>query len=432
MKYVLILWFALIVTGSLVAQYTVAPVAGSGTQESPYEITSLENLYWITASNDIIPKPNRAARWSSHYIQIDDINASRTANWFEGKGWIPIGFHIDANYLDEIHPDNLPFSGSYNGNGFTIDSLVIYYTIEEDLIDQLNNKNVGLFGYTDNATIENLGITNVRIRAFLFIGGMVGVAVNTTINNCYVTGVISGDSVIGGLVGKQVSSIIKNCHMAGKVNGIMSIGGLVGRQEKSAISTCYNTGYVVGSIRVGGIVGSQEKNSTITKTYNTGEISSSYYNLGGIAGLQLDSKIINCYNTGLINGSQFVGGLTGLQDKSIIRDSYSTSKVTGDWMVGSLAGVVRFSEIINCYWIKRSTGKSLMKGVGGSTTDESITPMTEMKNVEGSAGGEGRTTDEMTFPYAANTYLDWDFNAVWAADFNYDVNHGYPYLIDKQ
>ena len=61
------------VVQSVSAQTAVPPALGNGTSGNPYQISSLENLYWIAADNSVVPNPTQASRWSSAYIQVDDM-----------------------------------------------------------------------------------------------------------------------------------------------------------------------------------------------------------------------------------------------------------------------------------------------------------------------------------------------------------------------
>lgn len=108
--------FFLVLFSILSAQTAIAPAAGDGTFLNPYQITSLENLYWIAANS---------SNWDKYYTQMNDIDAVETFSFFDGKGWKAIG------------NTNNRFTGKYNGKNHTILNLYINRP-EEDL--------VGLFG----------------------------------------------------------------------------------------------------------------------------------------------------------------------------------------------------------------------------------------------------------------------------------------------
>jgi len=89
------------------AQTTSAPTVGNGSPDNPWEIATLENLYWIAASDTEVPDPPRLTRWNAFYLQTAHIDASGTSSWNGGAGWSPIGIFPDMG-----SPENLPFSGS--------------------------------------------------------------------------------------------------------------------------------------------------------------------------------------------------------------------------------------------------------------------------------------------------------------------------------
>ncbi len=113
--------------------------SGGGTEENPYQIETLNDLKSLSESSSC---------WDKNFIQTSDINVTETSGWNSGDGFSPIG------------NDTTKFTGSYDGGGYTIDNL---------FINRPSTDNVGLFGYTDGATIENVGLTSALI-AFVFRG----------------------------------------------------------------------------------------------------------------------------------------------------------------------------------------------------------------------------------------------------------------------
>jgi len=130
-----------------------APAGGDGTSGNPYQIATLNNLYWISVYPD---------EWDKHYIQIADIDASSTATWNGGDGFLPIG----------------DFTGSYNGQDHTIDAL---------FIDRASMGHVGLFGFTNGAEIDGIGVTNADITGDGYVGGLVGWNNNILTHNVNIT-----------------------------------------------------------------------------------------------------------------------------------------------------------------------------------------------------------------------------------------------------
>src|SRR5690606_34902923 len=122
-KITLLFLFAL-AASPLQAQTATAPTLGSGTEASPYQVSNINHLYWISQNT---------SRWSMHYTQTANIDASATSGWDSGAGFTPIG------------NNSVKFTGSYNGGGRTITGLTI---------NRPSTDYVGLFGSTNAATIQ--------------------------------------------------------------------------------------------------------------------------------------------------------------------------------------------------------------------------------------------------------------------------------------
>jgi len=219
----------LAMSASLLAQTETAPSFGDGSSGSPYQISTLNHLYWITQNS---------SDWDKYYIQTANIDAFSTSGW-DNPGFSPIG------------NNSTKFTGSYDGDGYTINGLTIARS---------STHYIGLFGYTDGATIQDLGVTNVNIEGHHWVGALVGKVDNingeidgSTISNCYSTGSVTGNgNYVGGLAGLVLdNSTISNCYSTGSVTG-RYIGGLAGGViGTSTISNCYSTGSVTGAV-VGG------------------------------------------------------------------------------------------------------------------------------------------------------------------------------------
>lgn len=184
------------------------------------------------------------------------------------------------------------------------------------------------------------------------------------------------------------------------VIGSISVGGLAGRNE-GAIDSCYAFGTTSGDSSVGGLAG-----------FSTGTISS-------------------CYAAGSTTGRVAVGGLVGqISRTGSVLNSYARSAVYGSSSVGGLTGQ-NWGTITACYATGSTASATIPVGgltsYNGDTITSSYWDM-ETTGLSTSAGGEDRTTVEMTHPYASNTYTGWDFTSVWAADTEYNMNDGYPYL----
>lgn len=227
--------------------------AGEGTEETPYEIATLADLYWLSHTSEY---------WDKHYIQTADINASETATWFGGEGFIPIGPELFQN-----------FSGNYNGQQFIIDSLTI---------NRPSTQCVGLFGYTAGATIKNMGLTNVNITGGNRTAAYIGYAYSeTSVSNSFSTGIISGETTVGGLVSFNTEGTISSCYSICDVSGYGQMGGLVGYNRQSVIENSYSRSNVsrksgstdtyIGAF-VGRTLSAFEKYSIIRYCYSTGTV----------------------------------------------------------------------------------------------------------------------------------------------------------------
>lgn len=337
--------------------------AGDGTEIDPYQISSLENLYWMSSGDSEVSTPPRSVRWASHYVQTADIDASATGTWFSGQGWIPVG---DAE---------TQFTGKYNGQGHIITGLSIERTIDGyDLIEF-----IGLFGYIVNSEIRNVNLINTNIKGGKYVGGIAGYSTSSVIDNCSSEGFLQGSfiggiagdnnnstisnssslseiscwvpdsweghftSVAGGLVGINSSSVIINCSYDSILHGADLIGGLVGyNRVQSQIKNCYSKGSVSGANKIGGLVGNNIEGSTITDSYNTGSVQGDN-EVGGLVGYNDystvfgSSTVTNCYSTGTVTGVNR-GGLIGINDgESIIQNSYWDINTSGlSWSAGGI------------------------------------------------------------------------------------------------
>ena len=241
--------------------------ANGGNQTTPY---LLANASFSTVGGHVILGTDTSAT-PSHYdviqtlTQLQDINstglgwdyvlgnnidASATASWNGGAGFVPIG-----SYLND-------FTGIFDGLGHTISGLTIH---------RPSSSNVGLFGSVGGAAIRNVGLVGDSISGSYFVGGLVGGSAGSTISDVYATGSVSGGYAVGGLVGSNVgNSSISDAYATGSVStsgGGNTLGGLVGSNSNSTISNAYASVSVSGaSFQVGGLVG-LNRNSTISHGY---------------------------------------------------------------------------------------------------------------------------------------------------------------------
>ena len=210
-----------------------------------------------------------------------DINITLDKNIdLTGKGWTPIGTSFDNSY-----------KGTFDGGGHTITGLTV----------TTNDQFVGLFGYLNRVgTVKNVVMEGIQITSnhmFGCTGGVVGYSWGT-IENCSVSGSVSGTDCVGGVMGSQKAGSIIGCSSSATVKGKHYVGGVAG-EKWGTMTACYATGNV------------------------TLEIASQKNNFGGgVVGLNGGSRVLACYATGNVTstgsstGNVHIGGLFG--------DSYTT------------------------------------------------------------------------------------------------------------
>jgi hypothetical protein len=294
------------------AQTATAPSSGDGSAGNPYQIASLENLYWIAANS---------TRWAYHYIQTADIDATETSTWDTNQGFTPIGNGSTA------------FTGLYDGQNYSINSMAI---------DRPSINNVGLFGYVSAGTLTNVLMDDCSIEGVNTVGGLAGkIAGNSSVSGCTISGSVTGTSKIGGLIGENENTSVRitDCHTTGTVVGSTYVGGLVG-SNYFGISNCSSTAWVRSSgDYIGGLVGVHQGDA-IRNCYATGAVEASTYG-GGLVGSNA-YQIINCYATGNVSGTSRLGGLVGnTGGSSSITDSYSAGTISGSTLRGGLVGNTR-------------------------------------------------------------------------------------------
>ena len=201
-----------------------------------------------------------------------DINITLTANIdLTGKNWTPIGTSFSNKY-----------TGTFDGGGHTIKGLTV----------TTNDEYAGLFGRLNNAgTVKNVVMKDVQItnnRSWsAFAGGVAGYSWGT-IENCSVSGSVSGTVYVGGVVGAQIDGSITGCSSSATVKGTVDVGGVAGQTNSSAtLTACYATGNViieidpVRNISGGGLVGFNGGNG-VRACYATGNVTSTGSSTGNV------------------------------------------------------------------------------------------------------------------------------------------------------
>ena len=188
-----------------------------------------------------------------------------------GKDWTPIGTDYDNSY-----------KGTFDGGGHTITGLTF----------TTNDEYAGLFGWLNRAgTVKNVVMEGVQITSNQIYGGSIGGVVGSgwgTIENCSVSGSVSGTVYVGGVVGVQIGGSITGCSSSATVKGTVDVGGVAGQTNSSAtLTACYATGNVIieihptNNISGGGLVGFNGGNG-VWACYATGNVTSTGSSTGKV------------------------------------------------------------------------------------------------------------------------------------------------------
>ena len=208
-----------------------------------------------------------------------DINITLDKNIdLTGKDWTPIGTDYDNSY-----------KGTFDGGGHTITGLTF----------TTNDEYAGLFGWLNRAgTVKNVVMEGVQITSHQIYGGSIGGVVGSgwgTIENCSVSGSVSGTVYVGGVVGVQIGGSITGCSSSATVKGTVDVGGVAGQTNSSAtLTACYATGNVTIEINpekniAGGSLVGMNAGSSLLACYATGNVTSTgsstgYMHIGGFLG----------------------------------------------------------------------------------------------------------------------------------------------------
>ena len=188
-----------------------------------------------------------------------------------GKDWTPIGTDYDNSY-----------KGTFDGGGHTITGLTF----------TTNDEYAGLFGWLNRAgTVKNVVMEGVQITSNQIYGGSIGGVVGYswgTIENCSVSGSVSGTVYVGGVVGVQIGGSITGCSSSATVKGTVDVGGVAGQTNSSAtLTACYATGNVIiemapnKNIAGGSLVG-MNAGSSLLACYATGNVTSTGSSTGKV------------------------------------------------------------------------------------------------------------------------------------------------------
>ena len=244
----------------------------SGAAELGYIYDSNTKTYTVYNADGLLA-------WNEAAQKDRSINCTLNADIdLTGKGWTPIGTDYDNAY-----------TGTFDGGGHTIMGLTV----------TTNYQYVGLFGRLGEAgTVKNVVMEGVNNHSLGYAGGVVGFSRGGTIENCSVSGSVSGTLCAGGVVGAQREASITGCSSSATVKGTRYVGGVAGETNSSAtMAACYATGNVTielghrDRVDVGGLVGFNAGRNGLLACYATGNVTST------------GSSAVKVYIGGLLGGN---------------------------------------------------------------------------------------------------------------------------------
>ena len=228
--------------------------------------------------------------WNKAAQKDESINCTLTADIdLTGKDWSPIGTNFYNSY-----------TGTFDGGGHTIMGLTV----------TTNDQYVGLFGRLGKAgTVKNVVMDGIQITSNHSLG------------------------YAGGVAGFSWGGTIENCSVSGSVSGTVSVGGVVGIQWEASITGCSSSATVKGMVQVGGVAGETNSGATMAACYATGNVTIEIDPIdnilgGGLVGFNAGSSVLACYATGNVT---------------------STGSSTGNVYIGGFLGG-NYTTVTACYW----------------------------------------------------------------------------------
>ena len=358
--------------------------SGSGTESDPYLIL---NPIQLSQMRNYLNK-------SRVYFKVmADIDMEEfIEDEWGSQGWQPIGTF------------NNQFNGILDGNGHTITGL-----------RSKRSDYVGLFAYTNGATIKNLNL-DVNMQGNDYVGGFIGYSAKTTISGCSLSGSIIGNQNVGGfagvygyylfsnnkstaivsgkgdnvggLIGHAGSLTINYCSVHGSVTSPANqVGGLAGYADYCVFENDCFFGSVQGNTYVGGLVGKIDYGGNFNNSFAIADVTATGDNVGGLIGYNdyyYDQyTYINNYFNGSVTGRNNIGGLIG-NSRASMSKCYSNAVITGEENVGGIAGLMgnKYRTISSCIAIN-TTVHATVKNAG----------RVYGKNENGSVGKMGTTNE---------------------------------------
>ena len=330
---------------------------------------------------------------NTHFVLGSNIDASASASWNAGAGFVPIG------------NASTPYTGLFDGLGHVVSGLTI---------NRLGSLNVGLFGYKTGHGLRNVGLAAASITATNDVGALVGAGQmdpGEFISNSFAQGSVRGQDTIGGLVG----------YLVNVGSGIRLSYAKVDVQAPDPLAY---------SSYVGGLVGFTQ-DTTIQSSFATGNVLAANSYAGGLVGGASNLIVRNSFATGNVSGGNFVGGLIGDLSASQIINSYAAGSVqsTGANVAGLIVDDGAANTLSNSFYDSTKnaglTGRyngaaapSAVADVAGGVWGMSTTDLQNKANFTTATAANGNANPGWNFGPAAGA---WGINPAF--------NNGMPCLL---
>ncbi len=312
-------------------------------------------------------RPNAPKNGIRTYEQLaafrDAVNAGKDYSpWKDENGVVNLIADIVMPYKNKYWVPINAFGGTFDGNGFTIDSMYVSRDYMAGLFSSIVSG-----GIVRNVIIDKdcLIFAEITENDYTNCTGAICGYNKGTIENCENNTFYLYGCAVGGICGVNVGTII-DCQNKGSIysptyGGDEYYSGGICAMNGGIIRNCTNkaTGYGLASA-IGGIVGWNEGH--ISSSNNYGEIVSTYSgsnyktSAGGIAAYMVGKSalIAGCTNAASITGYLYTGGIAGYNGGGdsgygTVQNSGNTGKIIANGKQGGgVVGINYCGDVQNC------------------------------------------------------------------------------------
>ena len=327
---------------------------GRGTPEDPFRVGTVEQFIAIGY---------RPADFDKAFALTADLD-------FDG---------MDCNQVLPIGLEQLAFSGQFDGRSHSLSDLsilrpddrcvgvfgivgpsnvfprgqTIHYDFNEGRSFGWGVAHQSRFDYTPATTvpIRNLHLRDVTVVGQEYVGGLIGLG-QVVVEDCSVSGEVTGLSMVGGLLGRAMRGGLSGCSVDACVTGEFAVGGLAGATwlgEGLTVEDCLVRGSVTGQLHTGGLIGfAQGASDVISRSRAECDVQGGYFT-GGCFGSTTGSTIAKSCARGEVTGGNWTGGFAGQLVYAAVADSYFVGGVSGEKNVGGFVGRCNQEHIARCY-----------------------------------------------------------------------------------